>query len=205
MISIAVCAHHHRTPQAEHLTSLLDATLVLDTGIYGDAANHDRAWAATLNTEAEWSLVIEDDAEPIDNFKAEAEAALRSAPTDVVSLYCGTSRPPQIQRRISLALARNTHWLTTDRPWWGVAIAIRQPLVQAMLDDMHTDDPSDQRIGAWCRTHQHRVAISNPSLVDHNDGPSVIHTRADGQPRHQPRKAWNVGTHPTWTNTTTHL
>lgn len=204
-ISYAVVGHHSRQPQAEALAKQLGGIVALDNGEYGEQVNHDRAWVAATTTNSDWSVVLEDDALPIEDFDTQLRAALAEAPAPIVSLYLGTSRPPQYQRRIQRALAKNTHWIISDELLHHVAVAIRTELVGKMLQSVECDPlPADYRIGRWAREAGHQICYSNPSLVEHADWPTVI-THQDGQPRTEPRKAWRLGNRPSWNNTTTHL
>lgn len=205
LISYAVVGHTSRQPQAEQLAQSLGATLALDDGSYGEGINHDRAWVAATTQESDWSVVLEDDAQPIPGFDAQLREALNSAPTPIVSLYLGTSRPPQYQRRIKRALAQETHWIISDELLHHVAVAIRTDLVGNMLHTVECSTlPADYRIGNWARQCDYPIAYTNPSLVEHADGPTVINHQ-DGQPRTEPRKAWRLGSRPSWNNTYTHL
>lgn len=204
-ISYAVVGHHSRQPQAEALAKQLGGIVALDDGSYGEQVNHDRAWVAATTTDSDWSVVLEDDAQPIDSFRHQIHSVLAAAPTPIASLYLGTSRPPQYQRRIKRALAQDTHWIIADELLHHVAVAIRTELVGKMLQSVECDPlPADYRIGRWAREAGHQISYSNPSLVEHADWPTVI-THQDGQPRTQPRKAWNVGSRDVWSTTTTHL
>ena len=66
------------------------------------------AWA-TLASGAfddEWLVVIEDDALPCNDFRAQLADALDHCPTDIAGLYLGRSRPPQWQDFIQQAVWR---------------------------------------------------------------------------------------------------
>jgi GR25 family glycosyltransferase involved in LPS biosynthesis len=204
-ISYAVVGHTSRQSQAEALAQTLNATLSLDDGTLGEGINHDRAWVAATTQDSDWSVVLEDDAVPIHDFQVQLAEALANAPAPIVSAYLGTSRPPQYQRRIQQALARDTHWILSNELLHHVAVAIRTNLVGQMLTAVECSTlPADYRIGSWARQCDYPIAYTNPSLVDHADGPTVI-IHQDGQPRHAPRKAWQVGTRTRWCTTTTHL
>lgn len=205
-ISYAIVGHKERAHQAHGLSAQLGgARIALDDGTYGQGINHDRAWNLALSTDSDWCVALEDDAQPVADFTDQVEAALTVAPAPIVSLYTGTSRPPQYQGRIERALKHNTCWLTCDQLLHAVAVAIRTDLVPHMLANVGSaTTPADYRIGAWAQGHGHPIAYTNPSLVDHLDGPTLIQ-HADGKPRTQPRKAWTVGTRDVWTQTTTPL
>lgn len=200
-LSIAIVAHPSRARMARRLSRQLgDAPIAMDTDGIGAGKNHDRALILADQTEAEWALIVEEDALPIPDFLTHAEAALASAPTPIASLYCGKSRPPQYQARIARALTTDPHWLLAPTLLHCVCVAIRQDVVTPLLTAIETVRlDADQRIGRGAqRIGIRQIAHSNPSLVQHQDGPTLIAHR-DGQPRRTPRVAWAVGSRERWT------
>ena len=187
---------------AQRLSAQLgDAPIAMDIDGIGAGKNHDRALILADQTDATWSLVVEDDALPIPDFLTHAEAALDTAPTPIVSLYCGKSRPPQYQARITRALITDPHWLLAPTLLHCVCVAIRQDIVTPLLTAIETVRlDADQRIGRGAqRIGIQQIAHANPSLVDHADQGTLVAHR-DGQPRSQPRVAWRVGTRDQWTS-----
>lgn len=205
-ISYAIVGHKERAHAAHKLSAQLGgARIALDNGEYGQGRNHDRAWAMAAETDSEYCVVLEDDAEPIPNFLEQVHKALTVAPAPIISLYLGTSRPPQYQQAIERALTHNACFITAGQLLHHVAVAIRTNLVADMLKGVgaHTT-PADYRIGAWAQHQGHRIAYTNPSLVEHGDAPTLIQ-HADMQPRLEPRRAWVTGCRDVWTSDTTPL
>ena len=200
VISSVVVGHPKRCVEAFELGADLVAPLSMDDGIGADA-NHLRAWQMTTRFLGTWSMVVEDDAQPVEGFLAQAQAALSVAPTPVVSFYLGQTMPVHVQEDIRAALdqVKDAAWITSNQLLHAVAVAIRQDLVLDMLDmlDDLTGFPIDERIGAWCRIRGHRIAYTVPSLVEHADWPTLI-DHLDGIPRDTPRKAWRTGTREEW-------
>lgn len=202
MISWAVVAHTDRLPYALDLAKTLDATLAVDDGTLGADANHLRAWTTAQSTEHDWIAVVEDDAVPVDDITTQAQQALAVAPEPVVSMYLGRGRPIRWQDRMSRALSTtrtDPHWFTTTHVLHAVAVAIHTDLVEDWLDwAQDKTRPIDERMTAWCIARGHRVAYCNPSLFDHQDGPSLIPTDKTRPAR--ARTAWRTGTRDAWTS-----
>lgn len=200
VISWTVVGHEARI-QAADLARHLDAAVVTDDGTLGADANHLRAWTALGNAQTSWIGVAEDDAIPVPGFREQLAAALLHAPTPVVSLYLGRTRPKRWQDRISHALIAadraDACWLTGTHILHAVAVIMRTELHEDWMDFARTNTrPIDERLTAWCLVRGHDVAYTWPSLVDHADGPTLIdHT---GQPT-GPRVAWRTGTRTHWT------
>ena len=215
-VAIAIVAHTKRAEQAHQLMDTVGAQyLSMDDGTLGCTANHIRCWTYLAKQPTEWSLVLEDDAQPIHGFRDQLDLALDAAPTEVVSLYLGRERPvwmefggrgsaQRVQPVIIKALARadeqGASFITAPKLLHAVAVAVRTNLIDSMLKHVQeSKQPIDFAIGDWCTANHHQVAYTYPSLCDHEDGPTVIRRHPDGEPRHQPRKAHKVGTADAWT------
>lgn len=202
MISYAVVGHEARIVEATDLAHSIGAVITVDDGTAGADANHLKAWQATSAMDEPWACVLEDDAQPVHGFVDQATSALAAAPADVVSLYLGRYMPRRWQHRIPDALQQadlaGAHWITTGHMLHAVAVAMRTELRDDWIEWAHTSTlPIDDRIGAWCRSRNHLIAYTVPSLVEHSDMPTLIRHR-DGKPRNQPRIAWRTGTRQTW-------
>lgn len=194
LYQITVVGDVRRKTQAYDLAASLDADLVLDTQASGLTANGQRAWTAAAMTNAEWTVVVEDDAIPCTDFNTHLTTALENAPCDVVSLYCGTSYPLQAQdvyrQAITLANQHGDHYLTLPNLWHTVGVAIRTHLVRHMIEHIaDTTLPLDEAITTWMHTTNRPVAYTWPSLVDHRDDTTIIN-HPDGLGRTMPRRAW---------------
>lgn len=206
--AIAIVAHTARLEQADKLAATVNANAVLvDDGTLGCNANHRRAWEHVAERDADWSVILEDDAQPVDGFLSQLDQVLAVAPSSVVSLYLGKLRPPHWQDRIRRTLhTADAHWLTAPTLLHAVAVCIRTELLPAMLHGTPTrkpinpHKPIDEAIGTWARHNGIRVAYSNPSLVDHKDDGTLVQ-HPDGRPRKPGRVAWHTGTRDRWGNT----
>lgn len=200
-----IVGHTARRQQAEALAERIGAWLSLDDGTLGCEGNHRRVLAHLAEVDADHVVVLEDDAQPVEDFHTQVAAALDAAPAPVISFYLGTGYPLRWQGAIRRALQRADHqdaaWITSTRLLHAVGYAIRGDIIDDLLDHM-PPLPIDEAITAWCKTRGHQVAYTVPSLVDHADHDTVITRRA---PRRRPRRAHRTGTRTNWNSPTTTL
>lgn len=172
----------------------------MDDGALGCNRNHLKAWTWLQDSPQPWSVVLEDDAVPVEDFRTQLTQALQVAPHPVVSLYLGTGHPIHQQSRIKRALDRaaDAHWLTGTTVNHAVALAIKTELIPQMLPRItRSNYPIDQAISMWAK----HCAYTLPSLVNHNDHPSLSGRRRSQYLRH----AWCTGTHEQWNDQTVRL
>jgi hypothetical protein len=206
---IGVVAHVKRQKQMNYLSETIHPELIEpDDGTLGAAGNHLTTLMALRRKNSHaWAVVMEDDAQPVDGFREQVDAALSVAPSGVVSFYMGTGYPAQYQGAFTEALKLDTCWLMHPQLRHGVCYAIAPDIQKALLIRMEklVSDKfaPDDAIGKWCMENRVSVAYSNPSLVDHEDGQTVVdyrfhlgHVSPPG--RNRPRKAYKVGTRVTW-------
>lgn len=212
--NIGVVGHEARTVQAKNLTTDVDAAfLSLDDGELGCDGNHRLVWQhlAEKHT-ADYVVVLEDDALPVDGFREQLNQVLAITPEPIVSFYLGRLRPPQYQQVIESAVTRadrrGAHFITTPHVLHSVGLAVRADLVPDMLttidNDVPVGTPIDEAISAWIGRRRYRCAYTWPSLVDHADGETLIVHR-DGVTRPKGRVAWRCGTRTTWENQSVEL
>lgn len=203
-VGIGIVAHHARLQMAERLSRSIKADVIsIDPGTIGAGSNHRRVWAELSTYDTDWSVVLEDDALPVPDFRDQLTAALAAAPTAIVSGYLGQLRPPRVQPQISEVIARaystGSHWITANDLFHAVGVAVRTELLDDMLTRLRADMPIDQAIGNWARKRGHEIAYCWPSLVDHADTETLIQ-HPDGHPRTPGRVAWKTGTRPHWSS-----
>lgn len=210
--TIGIVAHTSRATQARALHDRVGACyLAMDNGEHGCERNHARTWDYLKDfADTEWSLVLEDDAQPVDGFNQQAAMALDAAPAPVVSFYLGRQRPPHWQNAIRNATEQadrtGTHFIVGTHLLHAVAVAIRTDHIDAMLAHARTSRrPWDFAIAAWALQDGHTVAYTWPSLADHEDGEPAITKHPDKMARTPGRKAWRTGTRPVWQPTTTSI
>ena len=105
MLNIGIVAHTSRSTQAKALARTVHADFVsIDNGMFGCDDNHDHVMHHLAGLPSTWSVVLEDDAIPVDGLRAQLDAALPLSPAPIVSLYLGQLRPPQHQADIRAAV-----------------------------------------------------------------------------------------------------
>lgn len=204
MLAIGIVAHTSRAQQAKILANTVNAAFIsIDNGVMGCDENHYAVQHHLAGLHTTWSVVLEDDATPVEGFTDQLHHALIMAPTPIVSLYLGRKRPPHWQKRIGSAVLEarglDANWIISTHLLHAVGYAIRTELLDSLLRYESTH-PVDEHITAWAQSYGHTIAYSTPSLVDHRDEPTIVHHR-DGAPRRPGRKAWTVGTRTHWNTT----
>ena len=199
-----IVAHTSRLDEVERLTSHLGAEGVhphiwVDDGFLGEWKNHVRALNHAASSDADHAVILQDDALPVEDFTEAVQAAINQRPTDLISLYVGTSRPreEQVLKAVAEAEKSDACWLKANTLLWGVGIVVPVPLIPALLEQARGGPrlPYDQRLGRANGLLGHDVYYTWPSLVDHHDIPTVV----KGHSRVQPvRVAHRVG-HPNYT------
>lgn len=198
MLNIGVVADRRRGDMGKDLGVRVGASLVsIDNGSLGCTQNHVSVWRHHIENPADWNLVLEDDALPVDDFREQAAAALAVAPAPIVSFYLG--RGYIDDRRVENLLVRadllDNAWLVArGRVSHAVALAVHKDLLADLADGLpRGSQPIDRALSLWARRQGHQVAYSNPSLVDHADSPSLVsgHQRKD-------RRAWRTGARDVW-------
>ena len=202
---IGIVAHIAREAAARELVRKVDADhCSVDCGELGCRTNHLAVWADHVAHPADWHVVLEDDAVPVDNFRVQLDAALAAAPARIVSLYLGGGYidDPYTKAVVDRATGVGAHWVITHgRVLNAVAIAVRGDLVESMtleLRHMYKTQAIDRAMGLWARASAHEVAYTVPSLVDHADGDSLVLPHR----RRAVRKAFRTGEHEQWSNKT---
>lgn len=211
MTAIGIVAHTSREAQAIRLATRIGAMVIVDDGTLGCEANHHRLWKrmsdiSTYTGWTGWVVILEDDAQPVDDFRYQLDMALSATPTPIVSLYLGRQRPPHWQPAIHAATDRadqqDACYITATHLLHAVGVAIHTNLIPDMLTHTATyQGPWDYAIGAWAQQAGHTIAYTWPSLVDHADGETIA-KHPDKMRRTPGRKAWRTGTRHTWTPTT---
>jgi len=203
---MAVVAVHQRRQQALDLSkSLGGIPISVDHG-YGPGRNHDRALIlanAKCGGESDWTLFLEDDAQPVPDFLTQVPEALTACPTSAASLYLGNQRSPSRARKLERLLPEDPHWVVTHTLLHAVCFAIRTPLLHQLLTTVEniTRLDADERYGWGLRQMGgYQIAHTTVSLVDHADEQPVIGQRRDRQPRVEPRKALKVGGRTSWSD-----
>ena len=208
---VGVVAHKDREDDMQELRDLQPAIISPDDGTLGCAGNHLSVLLALQKRldPHTWAVVLEDDAVPVKGFHEQLYAALSVAPTRIVSLYCGTGYPAQYQRLFAEAVQTDACWLIHPQLRHAVGYAIHPSIIRPVTVGVETMIAKryavDDAISHWAMRNREPVGYTNPSLVDHKDGPTVIDYRmhlghAAPAGRNRPRKAHKVGTRGQWTD-----
>ena len=153
------------------------------------SGNADRVWRTArggwmlADLDADWHVLIQDDALVCEDFLPGLAHALLGVPDDVVVCpYLGRGGAVG-QRWVNLgheADRRGASWVLSHKLMWGVAICIPVRLIPEMIDraDRMVGTPDDMRVSGWAKRTRRDVWYTWPSLVDHRPVPSITKHRA---------------------------
>jgi hypothetical protein len=214
MIAIGIVAHYDRYERATRLADVVGAEVIaVDRGGVGAGANHEVCYEWLAETNAPWSVIIEDDALPCKGFRDQLQQVLLSSPTNILSLYLGRTRPPHWQPSIAKVVGGDHHYLIGTELLHHVAVAIRTPMIPSMLHHLRTDNayrlgkmPIDEAVGRYARASGTRIGYSHPSIVNHDASLPTVITRHLSQHKTEsgtrtdrlPRQAWAFGVRNSW-------
>lgn len=217
-IAIGIVAHSARVERAHALFDAVKADYCnVDDGTLGCAGNHLKVLGELAGYDTGWSVVLEDDAEPVSAFRVEIAQAVRHTPAPVIGLYLGTGNPSgQVQRQMRAALMtaqrRNLAWITADCLIGSVGYAIRTSLIEAMLPELvETLGAAEQRyarveyplaVSRWAQNWEMPICYTVPSLVDHADDTPIGYGPDEARSE---RRAWSCGTRQNWATAATPL
>ena len=189
-LSISVMAHESRADNFAYLSRMLgDVPFSIDKGArgtpgnLGEWGNAKRAWMM-YDPEAEWHVVIQDDAIICENFRQRAESVILKAKTVlktedyVCNFYFGSNR---VSRPIGADIVKRglTYWINAY-PKWGVAMCMQTKYIKEMiafcdkLDEKQHGTRDDSRIAKYIGHKRMKVYFPMPSIIDHRHGPSLV-------------------------------
>lgn len=174
-------AHRRRAQFVDELLPQLPGTKVT-WDRENDRWDTGRRSMLAFDPDADWHLVVQDDAVLCPDFLPAVEAALSHVPERPVSFYTGRVRPyaASIKTAVTRARAAGKPWLAMRGPHWGVAVAIPTHLIEDMIEwcDQQVGVPNyDRRMEKYFTRREILCWHSIPSLVDHRVGeenPSLI-------------------------------
>jgi len=211
---IGVVAHVNREDMAQELIDHIGADVFCFDHTFppspkGCADNHIRVLRqlCMLATPGEWVVVCEDDAQPVQDFRNQLKAALLKAGSPLVNFYLGAGSPhgavgQAVIPAVEAAEASAASWIVSDWFISTVAYAVRSPLLSGLvtgISDM--GGPTEIRINEWTHHTRTKTWYTQPSLVDHHDGPSLVNS-AMTQSVH---RAHRFGTRDTWNRRTVEM
>lgn len=188
-LSVSIMAHRVRQQHAEELQASLDyyAPIVYDPSPYTSPDPEQRwvtgrmAWEAH-DPGADWHMVLQDDAIACPDLCAGLSKALEVLGTKgLVCAYSGAGKPQQthIKRALAHAKDKGHTWWSSRSLCWGVAIIAPVHTIEPMLKwgsmRQRMKINYDKKIGMYYRDARNwRSWYTNPSLVDHRDGDSLV-------------------------------
>lgn len=177
--SVAIMAHPARVADVAALRGQLDRPARIVWDRFGDRHDTGRRAMAAYDPTATHHLVVQDDAVVARDLLAGVERALDHVPADaVLCLYVGRVRPyAGVIREVVEEAGNDASWIVMDECNWGVGIVMPTALIDECLawydDDGAKITNYDLRISEWCRATGRDVFYPWPSLVDHQDRPSL--------------------------------
>lgn len=182
-VSASIMAHPQRAKLVQRLLADLDADLPVAWDTKPATPRGDQRWNVAVQAwtmhdpDADYHLVIQDDAMPCPDLMDALPAVVAGAPgPGPVSLYMG-ARPgtSDIARLVQRANQRDAVWIGRELLGWGVAFAVHTSEIEAMLAACAGSNraghrqPYDLRIGKYFRDVRHVPTWHTwPSLVDHD-------------------------------------
>lgn len=189
-LSASIMAHPDRTAVVGELLTQLDREVPVYWDPEGRASGKgDRVWRTAraawqmADPEADWHVLIQDDALPCADLLAGLERALETVPRDaVVCPYLGKGRtvPRRWENLARRASAEGASWVRSEKLMWGVCIVAPVHLLPEMIAwaDRRAGVADDMRVAGWIAHRQGEVWYPWPSLVDHKPVPSLTKHRA---------------------------
>lgn len=180
-LSVKIMAHPKR---AEYVPELVERLGITDADVAWDTDNtrwHTgrRAWQL-VDQDADWGMVVQDDALVCRDLIAGLETALDHLPEPgIVSPYIGTRRPAanQVERAVQEARDADASWVKMPSLNWGVAIVLPTAIINGMIRwcNQQRYPQYDRRIGRYAiDVERLNTWCPWPSLVDHRDGQSLV-------------------------------
>jgi hypothetical protein len=205
-VSASIMAHPDRGDLVDDLQARLDRDVLVYWDTEGPpSGNGDRVWRVArgawsmFDPNADYHVLIQDDAVPCADYLAGLEMALDHVPDGtVVSPYLGTGRmaPPRWDTMLRTANASGACWIRAERVMWGVSLAVPVKDLPSMIAwcDRRARVADDMRVNSWVRRVGREVWYPWPSLVDHRLVPSLTKHRADDRVarRHYPGSALDL-------------
>ena len=193
-LSVAIMAHAKRKDWVPGLSAQLPDGHVVAWDRKNDRWDTGARALAAHQPDAEWHMVIQDDALlPPDFYEGVARMLRYVPPEHPVGLYYGRVRPrsQDTWSLVKRAERENASFIVHNGPWWGVGIVIPTKHIREIIrwGDANQQIPNyDRRIARWYAAQEIPCYYTNPSLIEHRteNNPSLVPGRT-GANRH----AWN--------------
>lgn len=187
-VSTAIMAHPERARFIPDLLKQMPGETEVVWDRENDRWDTGRRALLSYDPDADWHLVVQDDAILCRDFMAGVVYALTPLQELTegipVSFYTGKTRPygEAIRRAVIEAQRMERNWLALRGPLWGVAVALPTPVIDEMVEtcDEYEIPNYDMRMAEWFHDRGKPCFYSVPSLVDHRVGeanPSLVPDR----------------------------
>lgn len=198
-LEVRIIASNQRLEYGERiLAELKTGKLYVDEEQRGAKANHFKALSTPAGEDTTHLLIVEEDAWPVKDWEDKAKQVISLYPDSLVSLYLGTGRPVQWQRKVDEYLKTNplTEYLNFTTLFHGVSYCIPTGVIN--LEEAYSNPNSiktkeaDYAVGeVWLEeAQQEEIIYSRLSVFEHLD---IAPTLPDSR-RYIERKArslWN--------------
>jgi hypothetical protein len=183
-VNLSVAVQHH--PSRAHRLAPLTASLGCSAAVVSDPdplgginpwRSSRECWRRTP-TNADWRLVVQDDALPCRDFYPGVLAALAAAPGPICAFYLGEN-PRQTARVMRTYASWGASWVPGQVGDWVPCVALAMHTALALdlarYESGTTVISDDEIIGRWAADRHHPWFSTIPSLVQHDDDePSII-------------------------------
>lgn len=177
-LDIVVMAHSSREHYFNYLKNYLgdNVKFSIDTpelklGTWGNAR---RAWSM-IDRQADYGLVIQDDAILCDDFLTKAKHFITQHQGYALNLFFGNRKNSRYLWDYSKT--RSSGYVESPKLMWGVAIALPVEHIDPMIEYGDRCDPTtadDTRIKQYCLQAKLSARFPDPCLVDHRYGESLV-------------------------------
>lgn len=185
-MQVIIVGHRKRIHHVNALLSALpNSCAVVDYDSRGAHWGHREALLIARMYEGR-SIIMEDDAIPVQGFMDKAAEWIERWPNELISFYLGTGRPPEWQAWLDSAVKRGGDQKHIVLPTLihGVCYTIPPRHIHRVITRLRPG-PADFAVGeAWGAP----VLYPIESLVEHRDE-TPVEVHLDGQPRIEVRKA----------------
>lgn len=182
-LSVAIMAHPNRASRIPYLLQALDypTAVVMDTK--NDRWETGARSLMAYNQNAEYHLVVQDDAVIPKNFIPILHEALDEVPENSpLALYIGNIR--RFTKTIEKSMHSNVSWIRMPGVNWGVGLVIPTKHIPDLVEfgNKRPEPNYDMRISRFYERRKIDCWYPFPSLVDHDSLPSLVPGR--GSKRH---------------------
>lgn len=172
-IEIRILTTSERLTTARELSNTLpNSELFIDENLFGAKWNHMRALSSPPQEGTTHIIIMEDDAQPVEDFLTKASEWLEVFPKDLISFYLGKGKPALWQRKVDYALMRRPSYIELEALIHGVCYVIPAQAYELFAIDTLTDT-AELAVGElWTTTTERTIIYTTKSLVQHTGNPN---------------------------------